>query len=67
MISIYSIANSSSLITSDSNATIAEPVLETSQRWRLAQKNQGNLLQEFQECLDEKDYSTIGLVCSGYG
>lgn len=52
---------------SESNVTIAEPVLETSQRWRLAQNNQGNLLQELQQCSDQKDYSSIDLVCSGYG
>ncbi|XP_008211465.1 atrial natriuretic peptide-converting enzyme isoform X2 [Nasonia vitripennis] len=62
----YKLVNSSTLVMSESNVSIAEPVLETSQRWRLAQKNQGNLLQELQQCSDQKDYSSIDLVCSGY-
>lgn len=41
--------------------------IDTSQRWRLAQKSESNLLKELQSCIDHDDYPTVELTCSEYG
>ncbi|KAK0171613.1 hypothetical protein PV328_005044 [Microctonus aethiopoides] len=40
--------------------------IDTSQRWRLAQKSESNLLKELQSCIDHDDYPTVELTCSEY-
>lgn len=62
-----SAVDSSMLSMKNNNVTMMKPIMDTSQRWRLAQKGQGNLLKELQECTDQNDYQTVELACSEYG
>ncbi|XP_015120574.1 atrial natriuretic peptide-converting enzyme [Diachasma alloeum] len=62
----YNIVNSSAFSMKSNNMTVSEPQIDTSQRWRLAQKGQGNLLKDLQTCTDHSDYRTVELACSEY-
>ncbi|XP_043284206.1 atrial natriuretic peptide-converting enzyme isoform X2 [Venturia canescens] len=62
----YDAVDSSTLSMKNNNVSMVKPIMDTSQRWRLAQKGQGNLLEELQECTDRSDYQTVELACSEY-
>ncbi|XP_011298034.1 uncharacterized protein [Fopius arisanus] len=62
----YNVVNSSMFSMKSNNMTVSEPQIDTSQRWRLAQKGQGNLLKDLQTCTDHSDYRTVELTCSEY-
>ncbi|XP_014216293.1 atrial natriuretic peptide-converting enzyme-like [Copidosoma floridanum] len=63
----YKTVNSSTLLKSESNTSI-DRVISTERKHRdpPIQERNRNLLQEFQKCLDEKDYSVVDLICTGY-
>ncbi|XP_034945531.1 atrial natriuretic peptide-converting enzyme-like isoform X2 [Chelonus insularis] len=62
----YSTVDFSVLLMKNDNSTLSEPFMDTSQRWRLAQKSEKNLLKELQSCTHEDDYATIELKCSEF-
>uniref|UniRef100_A0ABD2WFL3 Atrial natriuretic peptide-converting enzyme n=1 Tax=Trichogramma kaykai TaxID=54128 RepID=A0ABD2WFL3_9HYME len=63
----YTNVDSFRYLMAESNVTLNPAPVETSpQRWYPTPKSSRNLLREFQECTDEKDYSTIDLTCSNY-
>ncbi|XP_058798325.1 atrial natriuretic peptide-converting enzyme-like [Phymastichus coffea] len=62
----YKSTNTWNLLKSESNQTVVKPVQEMSAQWRLAPKSEGNLLQDLKECSNQRDYTTIDLVCTGY-
>ncbi|XP_044580034.1 atrial natriuretic peptide-converting enzyme-like isoform X2 [Cotesia glomerata] len=62
----YTVAESSSLSMKNNDVAVNEPLIDTSQGWRLAQKSGRNLLKELQSCTNKEDYLTVDLSCSEY-
>ncbi|XP_048507998.1 atrial natriuretic peptide-converting enzyme [Athalia rosae] len=63
----YTVANSSVLSRNGTNFPMPPQKIETSVRWRLAQKTNTNILKELRRCSKYESYPTVELACSEYG